>query len=216
MFAVPVPGAPPDAARRQLLTWIAATGGAALCGPSIAAGRPQTTEPTGFYDHFTDMRLLDQDGVTLKAQSLMGRTALFNFVFTGCSTVCPIQTRALTQLQEKLPSALLSRFRQVSVSLDPLGDTPAALKSFARRMGADHKGWRFVTGRPSDIDRLSASLRLFREGTGPKKLEDHSTALWLIDTQGQIRSRYQGNPPDVARLAREIEALDQVTRARLS
>lgn len=215
MRGVHVPSSPTDAARRQILVWMAAVGGAAISGAALAVN-PPATEPTGFYDLFRGMKLVDQDGAPLVAQSLLGSTALFNFVFTGCSTVCPIQTRALTQLQDKLPSALQSRFRLVSVSLDPLGDTPAALKSFARRMGADHKRWRFVTGRPSDIDRLSASLRLFREGTGPKKLEDHSTALWLIDHQGQIRSRYNGNPPDVARLAREIEALDRVTRARQS
>ena len=34
----------------------------------------------------------------------------------------------------------------------------------------------------------------------------------MIDRSGQVRLRYDGNPPDVKRLLREIPVLDELTR----
>jgi cytochrome oxidase Cu insertion factor (SCO1/SenC/PrrC family) len=190
------------------------------CGallPGLAAsqiGQSQHRGVASFYDHFNGMQIQDQEGRPLNAHSFSGRATLVSFVFTGCSTTCPIQARLLADLQQSLSPDVKARFRLLSVSLDPLGDTPAALKSFAGRVGADLKSWTFVTGRPHDIDRLSKALRLFREGAGSRSLEDHSTALWLVDARGQVRAVYSGNPPDIRRLANEIVALDRVTRAK--
>jgi protein SCO1/2 len=99
----------------------------------------------------------------------------------------------------------------LSVSLDPLNDSPQVLRSFAKRMGADLSGWTFATGRPEDVEKLSDALRLFRPGTDVRKPEEHNTALWLVDAQGQLRMRYSGNPPDVQRLLRELPELDKLS-----
>ncbi len=168
---------------------------------------------TGFAANFGGMKLLDQDGRPLDLTRWSGRIVLINFVYTGCSTSCPIQTRALADMQRQLPGSLRSRVQLLSVSLDPLQDTPAALKDFAKRMGADLSNWRFATGRPQDVERLSQALRLFRPGAEVRKPEEHSTALWLVDPKGELRMRYAGNPPDVPRLLREIAALDALMNA---
>jgi protein SCO1 len=163
---------------------------------------------TGFSRNFVGMKLQDQEGRSLDLTRWSGRIVLINFVYTGCSTSCPVQTRALADMQRQLPGALRSRVQLLSVSLDPLQDTPAALKGFAKRMGADLSNWSFVTGRPQDVERLSQALRLFRPGAQVRKPDDHSTALWLVDPKGELRMRYAGNTPDVPRLLREIAALD--------
>lgn len=168
---------------------------------------------TGFAANFGGMKLLDQDGRPLDLTRWSGRIVLINFVYTACSTSCPIQTRALADMQRQLPGSLRSRVQLLSVSLDPLQDTPAALKDFAKRMGADLSNWRFATGRPQDVERLSQALRLFRPGAEVRKPEEHSTALWLVDPKGELRMRYAGNPPDVPRLLREIAALDALMNA---
>lgn len=199
--------------RRQLLC-SAVLGLGAFMSPAFGRAEPAAKpgESASFYGNFRGMQLLDQDGRKFDASALLGRTVLVNFVFTGCSTVCPMQTNALTQVQRQLAPAVRSQVHMLSVSLDPLTDTPQALKAFAQRMGADLASWSFVTGRHKDIERVSEALRLFRPGPGVRRLEDHSTGLWLIDRSGQIRLRYDGNPPDVKRLLREIPALDDLTR----
>jgi protein SCO1 len=225
---VPPTGAPrhPNACeanptRRRVLVCAASGSGAvllpALCiAQSLAQpggkAKDKPSQAAGFYGNFRGTQLLDQDGRKFDPAALLGRTVLVNFVFTGCSTVCPVQTHALAQVQRQLPPAVRSQVRLLSVSLDPLGDTPQALKAFALRMGVDLSGWSFVTGRPNDIERVSDALRLFRPGPEVRRPDDHATGLWLIDRHGQLRLRYDGNPPDVKRLLREIPVLDELTR----
>jgi protein SCO1 len=196
--------------RRHLLG-----GGLALCTGSLlplAAGARTPSSSAGFYGHFDGARLVDQEGRAFTPARLAGRLVLVDFIFTACSTACPVKTAALAGLQRQLPPALGPRVHLLSVSLDPLNDTPKALKAFAQRAGVDLAGWTFATGRPQDIERLSDALRLFRPGSPVRKPDDHSTAVWLIDGAGDLRMRYAGSPPDVPRLLRELAALDQLER----
>jgi protein SCO1 len=186
---------------------------AGLLFASCSLMAAEAVVPTSFYSNFQGLKLKDQEGRPLDAATLRGHLVLVNFVYTGCSTVCPVQTRALADMQRQLPTALRQRVRLLSVSLDPLQDTPQALKNFAKHMGADLGGWTFATGRPQDTERLAKALRLFRPDPNVRKPDDHSTALWLIDAKGEMRMRYGGNPPDVPRLLRELAALDQLERA---
>jgi cytochrome oxidase Cu insertion factor (SCO1/SenC/PrrC family) len=160
------------------------------------------------------MKLLDQNGQPLQLHSLRGQVVLFNFIFTACSTVCPVQTQAMSQMMQRMQPRLRSRVHLVSVSLDPLSDTPKTLKAFARRYQIDHANWSFVTGRPDDIQRLAEALWLFRSGKGKAPLEDHTTSLWLVDARGTLQVRYAGNPPDTARLERELGVLADMHAAQ--
>lgn len=184
--------------RRRLLLAAVLAG----LGPSYAL---PTDEASAFARNFDNMKLLDQDGRHFSFGALKGKVLLVNFVFTGCSAICPIQTRALAEVQRALPEGLRKGIYFVSVSIDPLSDTPAALKAFALRLGADLSRWSFVTGLPTDLDRLAARLRLFRPGV--KQPDDHSTSMWLVDAQGRMVVRLSGSTPDQPRLVRELSAL---------
>jgi protein SCO1/2 len=198
-----------------LRAWMVAALIGLVAWPWAAEAKPPAdSSPVGsFYSNFQGARLVDQDGRRFDAMRLEGHIVLVNFFFTGCSTVCPPQTRALGEVQRQLPPALRSRVRLLSVSLDPLADTPQALKRFTQRMEVDLSGWAFVTGRPQDIERISDALRLYRPEKDVRKPDDHSTALWLVDPKGSLRIRYNGSPPDVNRLVREIGALDALLQA---
>lgn len=183
---------------------------AAACLVSMALARVPPVEPpaaTLFSANFAGTRLLDQESRRFNPASLAGRVVLFNFVYTGCSTTCPVQTRALAELQQKLPFAARPHVRFVSIALDPLTDSPQMLKVYAQRMDADLSRWSFLSGQPEDVQMLSSRLRLFGTGALPSKLDEHSTSLWLVDRRGRLVQRYSGNPPDAARLLRDLTAL---------
>lgn len=150
------------------------------------------------------LTLQDQAARRIEPAAYRGRTLLLNFVFTGCSTTCPTQTLELAALRRSLPPDLRAQVDFLSVSVDPLADTPATLAAFARRMDADQPGWRFATGAPSHIDTLTQRLA----ATDPRQPNpgpaDHSTALYLFDAAGVLRQRYAGVPVDRPRLAREL------------
>jgi cytochrome oxidase Cu insertion factor (SCO1/SenC/PrrC family) len=179
---------------------------AALALPALARGAD-----TGFASNFAGTSLRDQDGRAFSFKPLLGKVLLVNFVFTGCSTVCPLQTRALAEVLQTLPAAVRSGVRFVSVSLDPLQDTPESLRRYAAQMGADLSHWSFVTGSPVDIDKLASRLRLFKpDGRRP---DDHATSLWLVDAQGRLMLRLPGAPVDGRRVASELQALRSLPRS---
>lgn len=181
---------------------------AALLLPVLPAVGGEST----FTSNFNGTTLRDQDGRPFAPARLAGKTTLYNFVFTGCSTVCPMQTRVLAEVQRGLKPDVRDRVHFVSVSLDPLTDSPAVLKAYARSMGVDLKHWSFVTGRPEDIDKVAERLRLFKTEAGARRPDDHATSLWLADREGRLRQRYPGNPPDGARLVAELTQLDGLVR----
>lgn len=189
--------------RRQSLAALLLLAGQA--GRAAAAGAPD-----GFARNFDGLRLLDQEGRGFSFERLAGRVLLVNFIFTGCSAVCPVQTRALVEVLAGLPPAVRAGVHFVSVSLDPLSDTPAVLKAYAQRLGADLARWSFVTGPPGDIDQVSARLRLFRPEAGARRPDDHTATLWLVDARGRLMQRLQGNPPEARRLKEELAALQRL------
>jgi protein SCO1 len=121
-----------------------------------------------------DMRITDQDGrrVRFLTDVLRRRPAVISFIFTGCSSTCPLVGATMAAVadrvqKESLDSAL------VSISVDPENDTPAALLSWRAQFG-NIPQWTLVTGPKSDIDRL---LRAFRSYfAGP---DDHPDILMI-------------------------------------
>lgn len=181
--------------------------GALLLGLLAAGPAFAVDAPDAFASNFAGLRLRDQDDRDFAFGSLAGRVLLVNFVFTGCSSTCPLQTQALAQVQAGLPADIRQGVHFVSVSLDPLTDTPSALKAYAARFAIDHRHWSFVTGQPMDVGRFAERLKLFRADRGPRRLEDHNTALWLVDAKGRLMQRLHGQPVDARRLHDELVAL---------
>lgn len=136
-------------------------------------------------------RLTDQDGNPLALEDLRGRAVLLDFVYTTCPGPCPILTGLHVEVQRALDPALRDRVRLVSVSLDPRTDTPAKLREYARKRGADTSNWSFLTGAPEDVD---AVLRAY--GVGSARQADgtiaHLVVTFLIDGEGRIVQRYVG------------------------
>jgi len=73
-----------------------------------------------------------------------GRPVLLNFIFTTCSSVCPLTSRTLEEFQLKLgPEA--TKLHMMSISIDPEQDTPARLREYARKFHAGPE-WHYYTG----------------------------------------------------------------------
>lgn len=131
-----------------------------------------------------DVRLLRADGQAVRLASELehrGPVAL-NFVFTTCSAICPIQSRVFAELQQKAGPGL----RLLSISLDPLNDTPAQLRAYASRFGAGG-GWRFYTGTPQASSEAQRAFDVYR---GNKM--NHEPVVLLRRAPGQPWLRVEG------------------------
>ncbi len=170
---------------------------------------------TSFYSNFEELSFTDQDSHAYQIAKLSGKVTLFNFIYTQCSSVCPLQTKALQEIQQSLPPETGKDVQFISVSLDPLNDTPQKLNAYAKRMHADLNHWSFITGKPESIEKIANRLSLYgnpvlNEDKKVVRPNDHSTALWLINRKGELMMRYSGNPLDTQRISKELTQLSKM------
>jgi cytochrome oxidase Cu insertion factor (SCO1/SenC/PrrC family) len=140
-----------------------------------------------------DVKVYDQNGQPLNFYTdlVKGRNVAINFIFTTCTSVCPVLTATFRRVQAELEKTQPD-IKLISVSVDPTVDTPERLRDFAGKFKAG-PGWTFVTGEKSDIDTL---LRQLGAGVGNKN--DH-TSMILIgnDTAGVWTRTYGLSSPTV-------------------
>jgi len=106
-------------------TNIASTGGSGLQG--LILNPPKPAPPLALRNYTGGPR------VTLSA--LRGKAVLVTFVYTHCPDVCPLIVSALAAAQRGL-GAKASMVRIVAVTVDPKGDTPAAVRAYLAARGA--------------------------------------------------------------------------------
>jgi cytochrome oxidase Cu insertion factor (SCO1/SenC/PrrC family)/DNA-binding beta-propeller fold protein YncE len=109
-----------------------------------------------------DVPLLDQDGRRVRFHSdlVKDRIVAINTIFTTCTTVCPPLGATFARLQQRLGQGGEPDVRLISISVDPVTDTPARLKAWAATFDA-RPGWTLVTGAKQEVDRLLKALGLF-------------------------------------------------------
>jgi len=133
-----------------------------------------------------DVSLIDQHGNAISLASLKGKPVLIDFIYTSCASTCPVLTSKMVAIARELGPAL-GAITIVSITLDPEHDGPAQLAAYAKSQGADSNSWRFLTGKPADIDQVLAAfkLRRMRESDGSIM---HSVSAFLLGPDGhQIR-----------------------------
>lgn len=152
-------------------------------------------------------RLTDQDGNARALEDFRGQIVLLDFIFTRCPGPCPILTGLHVKVQKELSPELRARTRFVSISLDPLRDTPAVLREYAKARGADLANWSFLTGAPDEVDAVLKSYGVGSMRTADGQIE-HVVVTFLIDGNGQIVRRYLGlDGHDPKELLRDIAHL---------
>lgn len=124
-----------------------------------------------------DVTLVDQTGRKglLKSDFIGERVVVFDFIFTTCTTICPVTTSILAATKSNLSDLSDDDYVFVSVSIDPNHDGPAELAQFAEGRGAD---WTFLTGEKRVVDQVLRDLGSY--STNP---EDHSAMTIIGDTR---------------------------------
>jgi protein SCO1/2 len=102
--------------------------------------------------------LTDSNGRQVSLPSLINRDGpvMLQFIFTTCTTICPVMSATLAASQSQLEGA-----HMISISIDPEHDTPARLQEYARSLKAPPQ-WQFLTGRAVDIVAVQEAFRANR------------------------------------------------------
>lgn len=134
-----------------------------------------------------DVEVLDQNGNELHFYSdlIKGKTVAINFIFTNCTTICPPLAATFARVQKEMGDKVGRDVHFISISVDPVTDTPERLKAWGAKFKAG-AGWTFVTGDKQEIGKLLSAL-----GASVARREDHSpTVIIGNDTQGVWKRTY--------------------------
>jgi protein SCO1/2 len=147
---------------------------------------PDTTRTLADYV-VPDVTLVRDDGrsVALRSEIDDGRPVVLSFIYTTCTTICPVTSMTLSELQRKLGDARDS-VHLVSISIDPEQDTPARLRDYAKKFGAGPE-WQHYTG---TVEASVASQRAFAAYRGNKM--DHAPVTLVRLRPGERWTRIDG------------------------
>ena len=120
-----------------------------------------------------EVEVLDQNGNALDFYSdlIKGKTVAINFIFTNCTTIFPPLAATFARVQKEMGDRVGRDVHFISISVDPLTDTPERLKAWGAKFKAG-PGWTFVTGDKEQIDKL-----LYALGASVSRREDHSPTV---------------------------------------
>jgi protein SCO1 len=134
-----------------------------------------------------------------------GKAVLLFFGYTSCPDMCPTTMSRIVSALDRVGDRR-SRVLTLFVSVDPGRDTPAVLKDYVANFNTPMIG---LTGTPDAIRQVAsqyhASYELVQTGS-PNYLVNHTTAMFLIDRQGQLR-RYFAYDESPDRLAEAIRTV---------
>lgn len=138
----------------------------ALFALLLAAALPaqEAAQQPAAQKYFGDIKLVNQDGQEMRLYSdlLKDRTVVIDVMFTRCTGACPVMSGAFAKIQDHLGDRLGKDVYLISVSVDPVNDTPAKLKEYAARFNA-RPGWFFLTGSKENVEAALKKLGQYTE-----------------------------------------------------
>jgi protein SCO1/2 len=140
--------------------------------------------------------LIDQDSISVSDADFKGKVYVVEFFFSTCPTICPKMNENMLKIEKNFLTN--DDFGIVSITINPINDTPSVLKKHAELLGVRHKNWRFLTGDKDYIYDLSNKGFNLYASKNNKAIGgfEHSGFFALVDKNGNIRCRKDnmGNP----------------------
>lgn len=144
-------------------------------------------------DAAPDFVLYDQDGRVVDSARFRGRQVMLNFIYSRCpvANMCPLSTAKMIQTQKLARKAGVPDIEFVSITLDPVHDTPGVLRDYADQRGIDTSNFSFLTGPEPAIRDLLTQFGVIAQYKGD--ILEHTLATLLIDEKGRIVWRADGS-----------------------
>jgi cytochrome oxidase Cu insertion factor (SCO1/SenC/PrrC family) len=208
---------------------------AALAGVTPAAAHERETLPrAGTYTLHRimaapDGEVLGVDGRPERlARYVRGRITLLGFIYTTCTDPdgCPLAYRVFERVRRAVATTpdLRGAVRIVTLSFDPLRDTPETMARYAGSRVKEDDGappWYFLTTRSARelaplVEGFGQDVRhtIDRSSGKPRRELSHVLKVFLIDRAGFVREIYTSTFLDPHAVLTDIETLRMNERRR--
>jgi protein SCO1 len=213
---------------------VAAAALAATLGVAVAHGHEPAPPPgldfdppqPGTYTLHRIMRAPDGEVLGLDrrphrlSEFTRGRLTLLGFIYTACSDPegCPLVYRVFESVHRAVATpALRDSVQLVTLSFDPLRDTPSVMRGYAGsrvRQAAGGPRWYFLTTRSARelqplVEGFGQDVRVTIDrsnGTARRELS-HVLKVFLIDPEGFVREIYSSTFLHPRTVLNDVETL---------
>ena len=144
-------------------------------------------------DHtVSSFELINQNGEKITQADYDDKIYVADFFFTSCTTICPIMTNNMAEIQEEFLNN--NDVKLLSLSVTPDIDNISVLRNYANEKGVVDSKWNVTTGNKKHIYELARKSYFAVVEQGDGGLQDfiHTTNFILVDKKKQIRGIYDG------------------------
>jgi len=164
--------------------------------------------------------LADAQGQPVRLSDFADKIVVLNFIFAGCTDVCPLHTALIADVQSKVNrTAMRDLVQFVSVTTDPATDTADVLQAYAATHGLDTDNWMFLTKQATDPEaatrQLAATYDVRFEPLGDGQ-QMHAAVTHVIDRGGRFAAKFHGLRFDPLNLLLYLNGLANAPSERLS
>ncbi len=164
--------------------------------PSLPGGAQQTAPGSGYYGTLTlpakqapAIDLRNYQGKPITLAQYRGKAVLVTFLYANCPDVCPLIASNLRVALNMLGSRA-SDVQVIAVSVDPRGDTPAAVSHFLNTHQMTGR-MEYLIGSPSELARTWAAWDVgSKREVGQPDLVAHSALIYGISAKGTLTTVY--------------------------
>ena len=155
------------------------------------------------YHTIAPFSMTNHNGESITEKDYENTIYVADFFFTTCPSICPIMTKNMYTLQQKLSP--YPDVKLLSFSVTPEIDSVAQLKRYALENKVNDSRWNLVTGNKKEIYQLARKSYLVvkEDGDGGPHDMIHTENFVLVDKQKRIRGYYDGT---------QASAIDDILR----
>ena len=155
----------------------------------------------------------DQHGDATSAANLAGKVWIADFIFTKCTSACPLLSARMVLLQRAITSP---NVRFVSFSVDPDNDTPEVLLKYAESWRRNEPRWLLMSTTKEGLQHIAEGFHVTVSGADDAANPIlHTTLFSLVDSAGQVRSVYDTDEPEaLKRIVADAQELSEASPDR--
>ncbi len=182
-------------------------------GPKTVAATFHTVRGTKIadtnYHQISNFKMVNQNADTLSWKNFEQKIIILNLFYATDNSATKTANNALSVLQRTYGKNKVINF--VSLSVDPVNDTPEVISKYAAKYGAVPGKWDILTGDPPAVYQLIKQqlfLDVLEKNVNGKKSFAYQNLFLLLDFKHRIRGYYDiSNQEAYAKLDDEIKVL---------
>jgi protein SCO1/2 len=165
-------------------------------------------------DVVPDFKLLNQSGRAIDLKQYRGKVLVLTFIYTRCplADYCPRMSHNFAQIDKALAAdkALYAQTHLLSISFDPVYDTPKVLKSYGgaytgRFVNETFDHWEFAAPNAADLPKMQ---QFFDLGITPgdNGALQHSLSTVVIGKDGKVVAFWPTNDWEVGEVLAKVRS----------